>query len=231
MPAIAKVTGRRKEIRIMDDGVSVVQMHTSVFPHATTHTPGGSDPLDVKALGGMTSQEIRTAIAESARQCTSNMPNDIERKVNKGRKNGYCPLGPNGKVQTQYLPEFLLGGAFVCYDTVLPGTLPSPISTPFDLLYPPIPAYLVMAYATVMTAPTGGNITVDICKSDDTVLTTLTILHDGTSSGVPWQVAEGVYYFATLSTPLKLRLTGVGSEYPGEYLRVRTICKTYTVND
>jgi hypothetical protein len=214
----------------MDDGVSVVQMHTTIFPHATTHTPGGSDPLGVKALGGMTSQEIRTVIAESAKQCTSNMPNDIERKVNKGRRSGYCPLGPNGKVQTQYLPEFLLGGAFLCYDTALPGTLPSPTVTPFDLLYPPMPAYLMMAYATVMTPPTGGNITVDICK-DDAVLTTLTILSGGTSSGVPWQVSAGVYYFATLSTPLNLKLTRVGAEYPGEYLRVRTICKTYTAND
>ena len=228
MPAVAKMAGRRREVLTTSDGVSVVSQTTTIFPHASTHSPSGSDPMDVRSLGGMTAADIRAAIASSAKQCASNMPSDVERKTNKGRRNGYCPLDANGKVAVQYLPAFLQGGAYIPFDTVLPGTLPDPGGgLVFDVLRPPISAYLVMAYATVMTAPVDSAISVEIRDDGGTLLTTLAIAKGETSSAV-WKVGADVYYFATPAAPLSLKLTAVGSTSPGEYLRVRTVMKAYT---
>lgn len=227
---LIKQTGRRKQVVTTSDGVSVVQMNQTILPHAFSHAAGGSDPLNVKDIGGMTSSEIRQAIADSAKQCSSNMPNDIERRVNKGRRNGYCPLDNNAKVPVQNLPEFLQGGAYLCFDTVFPGQLQSGYPSPIDILYPPIASYLVMAYATVMTPPQGSNVEVQLKKFDNTLITTLEISPPNYESLV-FQVPANTFYFGTIAAPFKLILSAVGSTYPGEYLRVRTICKTYTPPD
>lgn len=230
---LIKQTGRLKQIVTTSDGISVVQMNQTILPHAFSHMAGGSDSINVGQIGGMTTQDIRKAIAESAKQCSSNMPNDIERKVNKGRRNGYCPLDGNAKVPVQNLPEFLQGGAYLTFDTVFPGQLQADYvsgATPIDLLYPPIASYLVMAYAMVMTAPTGADINIQV-YADTVLITTLVIAIGATTSGTPFQIPASTFHFGTVTKPFKLILSKIGSTYPGEYLRVRTICKTYTPPD
>ena len=102
--------------------VGGVMQVAAIGQHASTHTPGGSDPVSLSALGGLTRPEI-LALISSAQKVCSGVPDGVELLIHKGAKNGYCPLGPNKKVPLPYLPDIFSIPRIFVVEAGLPGTV------------------------------------------------------------------------------------------------------------
>ena len=220
---------------LIDQTGNRFQASTSVDNHAYRHKNGGSDPVTVNEIGGLSSVEIYQLFKRVERTCSdyTDFYALLKERV---------PIGPGGKISWSYMPDGIVDNGYIEYVATFPGTLKT-VNT-FDVIPVRARGKVVGASATIASKP-DADIAVTITTS--ILLETggagsgnlITLIDDGGSNEhytVKWPITNqeaDVAYPEFEVGPnldggrdsLKIGIDTGGASNPGEFLTVRVLTK------
>lgn len=190
-----------------------------VQKHASTHKALGSDPINIKELGGMTAQEIRSLLNKSQIKCTGT---GIDMLAILGR---YARLDNSGKIDPAVLPDYIAEDYLIPYISQYPGTLKEVDN--YDSIYVIKPGKVIGAQVSISEPPVGGPVVVELSFTGGDPVS-IELAEGSKYNSI--ELAVGEEPSLDVGFNIQVSIKQVGTTEPGEFLTVRAITQIIRTN-